>query len=64
MLMEQPDEAQLKAEIEKIASRIDKIVKVVKQYYPESNEAEDTNDSDAAEKENQPSMTLSSDQEA
>jgi hypothetical protein len=36
----------------------------VKQYYPESNEAEDTDDSDAAEKENQPSMTLSSDQEA
>ena len=62
--MEQPDEAQLKTEIEKIASRIDKIVRVVKQYYPESNETNNADDSDAAEEENQQPMTLSSDQEA
>jgi len=62
--MEQPDEAQLKTEIEKIASRIDKIVRVVKQYYPESNETNNTDDSDATQEENQQPMTLSSDQEA
>jgi len=62
--MEQPDEAQLKTEIEKIASRIDKIVRVVKQYYPESNETNNADDSDATQEENQQPMTLSSDQEA
>ncbi len=59
-----PDEAQLKTEIEKIASRIDKIVRVVKQYYPESNERTEADDSDASKDENQQTKIHSSDQEA
>jgi len=59
-----PDEAQLKTEIENIASRIDKIVTVVKQYYPEPNERTEADDSDASKEENQQTKIPSSDQEA
>lgn len=62
--MTTPDDSQLKAEIDEIGSRIDKIVKKVRQYFPEPDAATDTDpDPDEGETNKQSSIS-SSDQEA
>jgi hypothetical protein len=61
--MTTPDDWQLKAEIDEIGARIDKIVKKVRQYYPEPDETNNSNP-DPDEGETNQQSSSSSDLEA